>query len=352
MKSKFTYLETYDQLAANTKEVLSEKEKLLEHFRHAEEGISFFSSDYKNIYTNSYFIQYVSMLLNTTTFDISDMFNSPLFADILDFLKNPDKSTVFNKKIQSHGLYFLIKTIIFDDNSFEIIIRNISETEKFHSERSVITNNIAHEFRTPLTSIRGYLETLLNHEDLPPEKQQEFIKRAYNQVIRLSEITQDIVLLAQTETPQYFDRENVNIYKLLREMTGSYKEISTINIQVDKHVTVRGNRTLLHSIFYNLGDNAIKYAGENVIIDIYNYMEDDDFYYFSYSDNGKGIDEKYIHRIFERFYRIKEGRTRDQGGSGLGLSIVKEAVLFHKGEIYAKNKADGGLEFLFTLKKK
>jgi signal transduction histidine kinase len=80
-------------------------------------------------------------------------------------------------------------------------------------------------------------------------------------------------------------------------------------------------------------------------------MEDDEYYYFSFSDDGIGIEEKYLDHIFERFYRITEGRTRDKGGSGLGLSIVKDAVNFHNGVILAKNRAQGGLEFLFTIKK-
>ncbi len=82
------------------------------------------------------------------------------------------------------------------------------------------------------------------------------------------------------------------------------------------------------------------------------YNEDADFYYFSFYDTGIGVkDETYLNRIFERFFRISEGRTRDNGGTGLGLSIVKNAVLFHKGNISVKNRKEGGLEFLFTLKK-
>jgi signal transduction histidine kinase len=122
-------------------------------------------------------------------------------------------------------------------------------------------------------------------------------------------------------------------------------------LQVGREVVVQGNRTLLYSIFFNLCTNTLKYAGENITITIHNYMEDDEYYYFSFSDDGTGIEEKYLDHIFERFYRITEGRTRDKGGSGLGLSIVKEAVSFHHGVIRAKNRPKGGLEFLFTIRK-
>ena len=120
---------------------------------------------------------------------------------------------------------------------------------------------------------------------------------------------------------------------------------------VPEDLTVKGNQNLLYAIFRNLADNAIRYAGENINIRITKYNEDKDFYYFSFYDTGIGIaDEIHLNRLFERFYRINEGRTRDSGGSGLGLSIVKNAVAFHKGTITVKNRKEGGLEFIFQLK--
>lgn len=95
----------------------------------------------------------------------------------------------------------------------------------------------------------------------------------------------------------------------------------------------------------------ISYAGENTAIGIDQYAEDEEYFYFSFYDTGQGVEETYLERIFDRFYRIGEGRSRKTGGSGLGLSIVKNAVLFHKGQISAKNHKNGGLEFIFSLRK-
>jgi signal transduction histidine kinase len=349
-------VEIFEQLESSKQTILPETEKLLQHFHFEEEGISFFTSSFENIYTNSHFIQHLNVLLNQLTFDVKNLFKSPVFSEITHFLENPGKKDTFSKKIYANGRHFFVQAVIFDDKSFEIIIRDISESEKNDFDRTVMITNIAHELRTPVTSVCAYLETLIEHKNLNPEKRDDYIQRAYLQIMRLSDLIQDVTLLTKTkEAPQNFTLEDVSIYEMLQELieidTKSFieKNKSIINLLVQKNTMVRGNYTLLYSIFRNLLNNALKYAGEKSIITIHNYMEDNEYYYFSFSDNGKGVEEKHIGSIFERFYRIAEGRTRDKGGSGLGLSIVKDAVNFHQGEIIAKNRAEGGLEFLFTI---
>ena len=355
----YMFKKIFDQLNTNKKNALLEREKLIGHFHFSEVGISFFTPFFKNIYTNSRFIQYLNILLNEPTFDVNTLFQNPVFSEVLQFIENPGKENTLTSKLYGNGYQFFLRVVIFEDKSFEIIIRDISEEERDLLDKNEITNNIAHELRTPLTSIGGYLETLIGHGNLSVEKREEFIARAYNQVVRLSEIIQDISLLTKTvDAPQYFEKEEINLYKMLRELIDvDVKESCKrsnyiINLQMSENVIVKGNHTLLYSIFWNLGKNSVKYAGEGITITIHNYMEDNEYYYFSFFDNGEGVEEKHLARLFERFYRPSEGRTRDRGGSGLGLPIVKNAVEFHHGEISAKNRPGGGLEFLFTLRKR
>lgn len=144
---------------------------------------------------------------------------------------------------------------------------------------------------------------------------------------------------------QLVDNVRVNMNERLAE--NGTKITSTI----PNTVSVKGNYNLLLSAIQNLVQNSLNYAGKGIEIHLDNYTEDDRFHYFSYYDTGIGVEDKHLGRLFERFYRIDQGRDRNSGGSGLGLSIVKNVILLHKGDIQVKKHASGGLEFLFKLPK-
>lgn len=265
---------------------------------------------------------------------------------------------IWQGKITKNGRHFAVKLLIFYDNSYEILLNNISSSEKNRLLKQEMTNNIAHELKTPVSSIRGYIETILEQNELTPDKQKFFLERAYTQVLRLSDLIRDVALITKTEeASDLFQKETINIHETVSEVVTDLEiplKNNSITVEncINSDVEIEGNHTLLYSIFRNLIDNTISYAGETVTIRIGDYTEDSEFYYFSYYDTGRGVDEEHLERIFDRFYRINPGRSRKTGGSGLGLSIVKNAVLFHKGQISAKNRKDGGLEFIFSLRKK
>lgn len=346
-------------------ELSMEREKLIKHFQYSKEGFAMFTSEGREILSNILFIQFINVISDTQIHQVEDVTDIAELEPIRTFLSKNIRNLNRKKKvlresvtIDKNGKIFLIECILFLDNSYEISINDISRQEEESRMKRQLTQNVSHELKTPVSSIQGYLETILSNPDLSPDKRQFFLERCYSQSTRLTGLLRDISVLNRLdEASEMFDLTEVNITKLIAEIQ---KECSqdmeekhiTSEIILPGDPTVFGNNSLLYSIFRNLYDNAIAYAGENIRITVNCYKEDPKYYYFSFSDNGVGIPEEHINRIFERFYRVDKGRSRKIGGTGLGLSIVKNGVNFHKGQISAKSSPGKGVTFFFTLKKK
>ena len=346
-------------------ELSMEREKLIKHFQYSKEGFAMFTSEGREILSNILFIQFINVISDTQIHQVEDVTDIAELEPIRTFLNKNIRNLNRKKKvlresvtIDKNGKIFLIECILFLDNSNEISINDISRQEEESRMKRQLTQNVSHELKTPVSSIQGYLETILSNPDLSSDKRQFFLERCYSQSTRLTGLLRDISVLNRLdEASEMFDLTEVNITKLIAEIQ---KECSqdmeekhiTSEIILPGDPTVFGNNSLLYSIFRNLYDNAIAYAGENIRITVNCYKEDPKYYYFSFSDNGVGIPEEHINRIFERFYRVDKGRSRKIGGTGLGLSIVKNGVNFHKGQISAKSSPGKGVTFFFTLKKK
>lgn len=219
-----------------------------------------------------------------------------------------------------------------------------------------MTSNIAHELKTPVSSIRGYLEILLSDKPVDDERRRYFLDRCFRQTLRLSDLIQDVSIINKLEeSADLFPRTEVDATEVAKEAIGDLADkAAAVGIGVINNLPpmpLNGNHELLYCIFRNLVENSIAYAGEGINIVLETYKESPDHYFIHYYDTGKGVADEYLSRLFDRFVRIDEGRSRQNGGTGLGLSIVKHSVLFHGGEIYAKNRAEGGLEYFFSLKK-
>jgi len=330
----------------------------------AREGLAVFTPDKKEIIANNLFIQYLNLMSNQPAHSASTIFK---LSELSDFTKSlEDALTIVNPvsflqhqaiQLEKNGHIFQIQYNIFQDKSFEISINDVTLSEEETRLKRQLTQNIAHELKTPISSIQGYMETIINNPDLPKEKLNSFVERSYQQSKRLGDLLRDISTLSRMdEAPNLIEKEDLNVFKLIDQVKGEMEsEISAkkirFNCQIDTKLSVRGNASLLYSVFRNLMDNAIAYAGENVEIGISCFRDDSDRCYFSFYDTGVGIPDEHLNRIFERFYRVDKGRTRKLGGTGLGLAIVKNAILLHGGSISAKNRPEGGLEFVFSLVK-
>lgn len=230
------------------------------------------------------------------------------------------------------------------------------EQEKNKLKRQ-LTNNINHELKTPVASIQICLETLLSGVELSDEKRVELIERCYVNNARLSNLLNEVSLITRMEDgSQLISKEPVVLNDIIGEIHKELDVVSegekmTLHTDFKDIVTVCGNLSLIGSIFRNLTENAIAYSGgKNIYITL--LANDADSCTISFEDDGRGVDPKKLHRLFERFYRIDKGRSRQIGGTGLGLSIVKHAVQFHGGNITVSNRTGGGLKFVFTLSKR
>lgn len=265
---------------------------------------------------------------------------------------NDELGSISNHIVQLYGQWQ--QTIKDRDLAHEAALRE--EKEKIRIKRQ-LSNNINHELKTPVASIGVCLETLLSGIALTEEKRQELIERCYTHNERLRRLLNEVSLITRMEDGSaLIGKEKVVINDMLEEIADELEIMSEeegMHLHTDFHeeVVIYGNLSLIGSIFRNLTENAIAYSeGKNIFISLIKNNETECCIRFE--DDGRGVEQEQLPRLFERFYRVDKGRSRQLGGTGLGLSIVKHAVQFHGGSISITNRPGGGLRFEFSLRKR
>lgn len=352
----------FEESEAKVQRTEEMRQHLIALFDLSKIGIALFDSNGTTLFANTHFIQFASMISSRALplESLSELLTEESMQPIGDFITSAPGGDERSRSamIPSGSHIFEVKAFRSAAETFDLTIEDVTVSVQTAQLKREMTSNITHEIRTPLTSIRGYLETL-RYSDLSPEQQAAFTDKAYRQAERLSAMMDDIRLISQMDEreAEEYRMEELDLGLVVEEARIAFAD--RIEQSGDRFVneipdglTIHANNSLIHSVFQNLIENSLRYAGEGVTLCFSCYHRDDDYVYLSYYDTGRGVPEEKLGRIFERFYRIDSGRTRDRGGSGLGLSIVRNAIRLHGGQIQARRHSpEGGLEFLFTLHK-
>jgi two-component system phosphate regulon sensor histidine kinase PhoR len=234
----------------------------------------------------------------------------------------------------------------------------IEELKKLEKYRRDFLGNVSHELKTPIFNIQGYLETLLDGGLDDPRIAREYVERAAKNADRLGNIVEDLLLISQYEEGElelYIER--FDIHQLTKDVFDSLKmqaELRDIRLQFKEECNqpffVEADKSRISQVLYNLITNAIKYGREHGYVFAGFYVMDDKLL-IEISDNGPGIEQHHLSRLFERFYRVDKARSREAGGTGLGLSIVKHIVEAHGEKVHVRSTVGIGTTFGFTLKK-
>ena len=293
-----------------------------------------------------------------------------LFAFFLKILFDfSNNSSDFNQSYLLSFLYFFILFLVIRftlDIYIRLYIKNeeqsISEINVLKDQanyRREFLGNISHELKTPLFTIQGYILTLLEGAMKDKNVRDRYLKRAAKGVDRLISIVKDLDLITQFESGiKTVDKSKFNINELVDnvfELLEFESEKNNITLKYEENLNnpiyAYADQERIIQVLTNLVVNSIKYGTENgftkVVVEDYNKEK----VLIKVIDNGEGIEEEHLPRLFERFYRIDKNRSRKKGGSGLGLSIVKHIIEAHQQQIFVKSEIRSGTEFSFTLDK-
>lgn len=291
-----------------------------------------------------------------------EIFRNKQIHDMVDFIKSSngvieEEITLANNKIlQVHGN--ILKKNDGTDLCVLMVFTDITKIRLLENHRKEFVANVSHELRTPLTSISGYVDTLLEGEVNSEEMQKKFLSTVKRNSDRLHRIIEDLLALSELDLENENNEiklDKITISNLLEGAVSHIEEKATkknteITIEVPEDRPLQVNIRLIEQAISNLIDNAVKYSGENAKVQVKSSIDhQNQWVTIKIIDNGPGIPKDHQERLFERFYSVNKARSRELGGSGLGLSIVKNIILAHRGNVSVESEVGKGSVFSITL---
>ena len=260
---------------------------------------------------------------------------------------------IIRKDVEIHGA--LLKNNKQQIVGFLLVINDITKLKELQAMRKNFVANVSHELKTPLTAIKGAVETLIDGAKDSPENADKFLKIIKKHCDRLSNLINDTMSLSriEQESEEEIVKERLRLIDIINValdicMEQAEQKNITFNVNCSELHEIEGNAQMLEQVMVNLVDNALKFSPENDEI-LIKVKSNSHFKLISITDHGQGIAQKHIPHLFERFYRVDKGRSRRDGGTGLGLAIVKHIVKFHNGSVTVESTPGEYTTFTITI---
>jgi len=337
LADKFNYMAKKLHITMN--EISREKNKMETLLQNMNDGVIAFDIRQNLIHANVCAEKLVNLSNDAKTFN--DIFGEILDVKFDEIISN-NNDGIIEKDIVINNKYLKLFFAKFKDENGKIegiivVIQDITKQEKLENMRKDFVANVSHELKTPITSIRGYSETLLEC-DVDKETKEKFLTVINTEAERMAHIVSDLLQLSKMDSKEMaLNKENINLNNMINDIISKVgleleKKKQSISVNGVEELCVYGDYSSIEQVIINIITNSIRYTGENGKIEV-QLLQDSDEAVIKIKDNGMGIPKEDLPRIFERFYRVDKARTREMGGTGLGLSISKNMIEANGGKI-------------------
>lgn len=347
-----TFNHMADQLQYTLKDSLEKQNKLESILKSMDSGVIAVDKEYKVIIINPYAQKIFGIKEDIIGKSLMDFVNDYELEEI--FKNSEDNKEIQISRPEKKNLK--VKTADIISNKRRIgtvaVVQDITDIKRLENMRSQFVANVSHELKTPLTSIKGFAETLKYVED--KNTREKFLSIINDETDRLTRLISDILILSDLEQHKEFKVKEdidvteaiIDVYNLMKN-TADKKGVK-LQTECNKDVTITGDKDKFKQMLINLIDNAIKYS-ENGDFVLIKCESEENVCVITIEDTGVGIPEEHIPRLFEGFYRVDKARSRARGGTGLGLAIVKHIILSFKGEIFVESEIGKGTKFIVKI---
>ncbi len=338
-----------DKIVETINDHILEQKKLEATLDSISDGIAMVDSNKNIVIHNNSFLSMLGVFEEFKDKKYYEIIRESTLNDRINKSLNSGEKNIFNFEMKNDRFFEGIINPIKAEKIIQgilIVLHDISEKRKIERIKSDLVSNVSHELKTPITIVRGYLETVKENYD-NKALSLNFIDRAIENVDRQDALIQDIIKLSMIESAKEFEKEKIDLKIIIERCLDllapkiTRKEITLVNnLNSDINFTITGNNFLVEEIFFNIIDNGINYNSEKGTLSIAG-SEAADKLIIKISDTGVGIPDEFKDRIFERFYRVDKSRSRTTGGTGLGLSIVKHAAMVLAWDITVDSDSKG-----------